>query len=60
MKIYTYKNKKYKIIREAQMKDITTRDWYECVIYEQVETGLIFVREAIDFYFKFEVGIKDE
>jgi hypothetical protein len=53
--MYTYKNKEYKIVREAQMKDVTSRDWHECVIYEQVETGLVFVREAVEFYFKFEM-----
>lgn len=62
MKMYTYKSKEYKIIREAQMKDTNSRDWYECIIYEQVETGLVFVREGVDFYNKFNlVGyIKDE
>jgi len=36
------------------MKDTYTRYWFKCVIYEQVESGLVFVRESIDFYFKFE------
>lgn len=52
--MYKYKGKEYKIIKEAQMKDVSTRDWFECVVYEQVESGLLFVRESEDFYFKFE------
>jgi hypothetical protein len=51
---YTYKNKNYTLISEAQTKDINSREWYDSVIYRQDESGLIFTRYAIDFYFKFE------
>lgn len=52
--MYTYKGKKYKILQEAQMKDLTTRHWFDCVIYQQIESGLVFVREIRDFKNKFE------
>lgn len=45
-----YKGKEY-IIREiAEMKDISNRQWTSCVIYEQVGTGRVFVREFSEFY----------
>ncbi len=52
---YTYKNKEYVLLYEANMKDPETREWHECVVYRQEESGLVFVRESIDFYYKFEL-----
>lgn len=52
---YTYKNKEYTLLYVAQMKDQETRKWWNCVVYRQEETGLIFCRELIDFYYKFEL-----
>jgi|LakMenEpi03Aug12_release.lakeMendotaPanAssembly.Ray.scaffolds.fasta_scaffold2569132_1 hypothetical protein len=52
---YTYKNKEYTLLCEAQMKDQETRKWWNCVVYRQEETGLIFCRELIDFYYKFKL-----
>ena len=51
---YKYKNKTYTLLYEAKMKDQETRKWWNCVVYKQDESGLIFVRELIDFYYKFE------
>jgi hypothetical protein len=52
---YSYKNKEYILLYEAQMKDQKTRKWWKCVVYKQEKTGLVFCREIIDFYFKFEL-----
>ena len=51
--MYSYKNKQYELLYEGQMK--TSNGWVQCIIYKQVESGLIFCREIVDFYFKFEL-----
>ena len=56
---YKYKNKTYTITGEGQFKDVYSGDWVNCVFYTQDESGLMFAREEVDFYFKFE-RVKDE
>ena len=53
--MYTYKGKQYKILYFAKSKSRKTRVWYNSIIYEQVESGLVFVRESVDFYNKFNL-----
>lgn len=53
-----YKKKgKYKIIErgEMQIEDV----WFECIIYQCLSSGKVYVREVEDFNLKFEVT-KDE
>jgi hypothetical protein len=51
--MYKYKEKTYKLLHEGLLKDEVTREWKSCVIYTN-ESGLMFVRDAIEFYFKFD------
>lgn len=51
--MYKYKEKTYKLLHEGLLKDEITREWKSCVIYTN-DSGLVFVRCAIDFYFKFD------
>lgn len=54
--IYIYKNKQYKLLHEdLEIKDSGTRDWKQGVLYEQIESGLLFVREKEEFLNKFEL-----
>ncbi len=57
IKMYTYKEKEYMILKSGiTMKDPHTRKWLPCVVYEQVESGMVFVREEEEFFklFKYE------
>ena len=54
-KLYTYKNKTYKILKEDfTMKCPETRKWAKAIMYEQIESGLVFVREKEEFFKLFE------
>ena len=64
-KIYQHKDKavgesgyshdgKYQVITvEARLKNPTTREWQDCVIYANIDTDDIYVREKQDFFDKF-------
>lgn len=52
---YIYKNKKYIILHESKIKNQKTREWDDVIIYQQEESGLVFVRNTIEFYFKFDL-----
>lgn len=66
-KIYQHKDKtvgesgyshdgKYQIVCcDAKMKNPTTREWLDCVIYANIDTDDIYVREKQDFFDKFEI-----
>lgn len=52
----------YRIMEFCRMKNPTTREWVDGVIYANNETGKLFVREKTDFEDKFKLvgnGSKD-
>lgn len=52
----------YEIIEFCRLKNPTTREWVDGVIYSNTDTGELFVREKIDFEDKFKnykYGSKD-
>jgi len=51
---YTYKEKQYYIESTAEMKDPTSRAWIPAVVYVSKESGERYVREAVEFFEKFE------
>ena len=53
-KMYKYKEKTYKILHFSKSKSRKSRVWYNSIVYEQIESGLVFTREEKDFYSKFE------
>lgn len=59
MKVYNYKNKRYLVEEEVQMKNPETRKWEPAYIYIQLETGLKFCREKEEFLrlFNFEYEV---
>ena len=53
--IYTYKNKEYRLLHDdLEVKDTTSREWKRGVMYEQIESGLLFVRDYEEFMNLFE------
>lgn len=46
---------KYVIVEYARMKNPSTREWQECVIYSDIKTESVYVREKQDFFDKFEL-----
>ena len=44
---------KYTIVREARMKNPTTRGWQDCIIYKNIETNRVFVRDKECFFENF-------
>ena len=60
MTIYKHYKKggEYIIINagEMQIDDV----WHECVIYQDINSKKIYVREAVDFDLKFSAEIKQE
>jgi hypothetical protein len=40
------------------MKNPVTREWLNCIIYSDIATGNIYVREGFDFYDKFKEVIE--
>lgn len=68
-KVYEHKDKsvgssgyshdgKYRIVGEARMKNPVTREWLTCIIYSDIATGSLYVREGLDFYDKFKEVIE--
>ena len=43
----------YKPLYVCQMKDITSRKWFESIAYISLKTGDIFIRERKDFFKQF-------
>ena len=43
----------YKPLYVCQMKDITSRQWFESIAYISLKTGDIFIRERKDFFKQF-------
>lgn len=43
----------YKPLYVCQMKDITSREWFESIAYISLKTGDIFIRERKDFLKQF-------
>lgn len=43
----------YKPLYVCQMKDITSRQWFESIAYISLKTGEIFIRERKDFIKQF-------
>lgn len=43
----------YKPLYVCQMKDITSREWFESIAYISLKTGDIFIRERKDFFKQF-------
>lgn len=43
----------YKPLYVCQMKDITSRQWFESIAYVSLKTGEIFIRERKDFLKQF-------
>ena len=55
-KVFSYKNKEYRILSAVKMKDPTTREWFLGIRYASTSpalSGLEFVREFNDFNSKF-------
>lgn len=48
-------NKKKKQYKLCKIKDSGTRDWKQGVMYEQIESGLFFVREKKEFFERFKI-----
>lgn len=44
----------YEIMGFCRMKDPTTREWVDGIIYRNIETFEVFVREKTDFEDKFK------
>lgn len=53
--IYEYKEYTYYIESSAKMKNPITREWEDCIIYIQLETGNRYVRLTKDFLEKFKM-----
>lgn len=53
--IYVHKKTggQYKPLYVCQMKDITSRQWFESIAYISLRTGEIFIRERKDFLKQF-------
>lgn len=48
--IYKYKNKEYKLLYDnIDVKEADSRKWIEGVLYEQIESCLLFVRSKEEF-----------
>ena len=50
---YAYKGNIYRILRTAWCKDRETRQWYRAVIYKDVRSKQVFVRDRQEFTEKF-------
>lgn len=48
-KRYIYKDVYYKVLFPTRFKHPERREWIEALAYEQVSTGLVFVREVKEF-----------
>lgn len=50
----------YRIMDFCRMKNTSTREWVDAVIYRNVRTYEMYVREKSDFVLKFKVYSKNE
>lgn len=48
-----YKEKQYKILHQAKLKNPKTREWEDVVVYQN-EEGMVFVRERKEFFERFK------
>lgn len=48
-----YKEKQYKILHQAKLKNPKTREWEDVVVYQN-EEGMVFVREREEFEDRFK------
>lgn len=53
MSKYKYKGKTYVITELSIRKDLASGNWIPCVIYRQMGSGNLYVRDAHDFESKF-------
>lgn len=51
--IYPKTGNKYVILGKCKLKCPIDRKWYEAVIYQGLDTGMVYVRERKDFFDKF-------
>lgn len=51
--IYPKTGNKYVILGKCKLKCPIDRKWYEAVIYQGLDTGMVYVRERKDFLDKF-------
>lgn len=55
---YTYKGKTYEVLRtDFTIKDPTTREWVDGILYMQIESGLVFARDKDDFINRFKLSV---
>lgn len=45
----------YRIVDFCKMKNPTTREWVDCVVYRDIRSYETYVREKIDFEYKFKL-----
>lgn len=50
----------YRIMDFCRMKNPSTREWVDAVIYRNIRTYEMYAREKSDFVLKFKVYKKDE
>lgn len=49
--LYIYKGKEYRLLYDdLEVKNSISRKWQKGVLYEQVESSLLFVRESEEFF----------
>ena len=51
--VYPKTGNKYVVLYDIKMKDPSTGEWKEAVVYKGVEDGNYYVREERDFFNKF-------
>lgn len=51
---YKKKENNYIVINAGEMQ--INNVWYECVVYQDVNSKKVYVREAVDFNLKFSAG----
>ena len=55
---YKKKENNYVVVNSGEMQ--INNVWYECVIYQCLESKKVYVRESSDFEFKFSIVKKSE
>lgn len=53
--IYTYKEHEYLFLSTCMMKNESTREWVEGVIYRSMNSTKVWVRNKAEFYRKFKL-----
>lgn len=51
---------KYRLLSEARMKNPETREWMDCIVYSEIVSKCLYVREKSDFFDKFKEVATDE